>query len=173
MFRTSVANSYLKRTIRPVYGWSQATPKAAFVDPAWNSSVDIYPGMALMKTLGDNVTLINASGTPYGLAAFFMAPVLGIDEITEQGVNACAVWVMGTDAEFEVIAPAFDSTSSWVDPGNGTTALVYCFVDGTKRGQLCPAGATGGTVSTQPVARLLQVASASKIRIGGLQARTA
>lgn len=136
-------------------------------------AVDIYPGMAMQKTLGDNVTLLNASGTPYGLASFFMAPKLGIDEITEQGVNACAVWVMGPDAEFEVLAPAFDTTASWVDPGNGTTALVYAYVNGANQGQLCPSTGTAGTVSAQPVARLLQVASTSKIRIGGLQARTA
>lgn len=173
MFRTPLNLAYLKRTIRPLYGWTQATPKSQFVDPAWASAVDIYPGMAMQKTLGDNVTLLNASGTPYGLSAFFMAPKLGIDEITEQGVNACAVWVLGPDAEFEILAPAFDTTATWTDPGTGTTALVYAYTSGTYQGVLCPSSGSQGAVSSQPVARLLQVASASKIRIGGLQPRTA
>jgi hypothetical protein len=173
MIRTPLNLSYIKRELRPLYGWSQATPKAAFVDPSWTSSVDIYPGMVMQKMLGDNVTLLNASGTPYGLASFLMAPKLGIDEITETGVNACAVWVMGPDAEFEILAPSFDTTATWTDPGNGTTALVYAYTTGAYQGVLCPSTGSQGSVSALPVARLLQVASTSKIRIGGLQARTA
>lgn len=173
MFRTPLNLSYLKRNLRPLYGWTQATPKACFIDPSWNSAVDIYPGMAMQKMVGDNVTLLNASGTPYGLASFLMAPKLGIDEITEQGVNACAVWVLGPDAEFEILAPAFDATATWTDPGNGTTSLVYAYTSGTYQGVLCPSTGSQGPVSAQPIARLLQVASASKIRIGGLQPRTA
>lgn len=173
MFRTPLNLAYLKRNLRPLYGWTQATPKSQFIDPAWNSAVDIYPGMVMQKTLGDNVTLLNASGTPYGLASFLMAPRLGIDEITEQGVNACAVWVLGPDAEFEILAPAFDTTASWVDPGNGTTPLVYAYTSGAYQGVLCPSSGSQGPVSSQPIARLLQVASTSKIRIGGLQPRTA
>lgn len=167
MLRTPLNLSYLKRTIRPIYAFTQATPKAALVDPAWDKSVDIYPGMCLMKTSGDNVTLINGIGTPYGLSAFFMAPVLGIDEITEQGVNAAAVWVLSQDAEFEVLAPAFDTTVSWTDPGDGTIVLVGAYTSGTKRGQLCPMGTAGATAYA--VARLIQVVSSTKIRVGGLR----
>jgi hypothetical protein len=171
MFRTPLNLSYLKRTIRPIYAFTQATPKAAFVDPAWDKSVDIYPGMALMKTSGDNVTLINGTGTPYGLSAFFMAPVLGIDEISDQGVNAAAVWVLSQDAEFEVLAPAFDTTVSWTDPGDGTFVLVGAYTSGAKRGQLCPMGTAGA--AAYPVARLLQVVSSTKIRVGGLRGANA
>ena len=53
MLRVNDINkAYLKRTIRPLYDNTQATPKSCFLDPAWDSSVDIYPGMAVMKTLG-------------------------------------------------------------------------------------------------------------------------
>lgn len=168
MLRVPLNQSYIKRTIRPLYAFTQATPKAVFVDPAWDKSVDIYPGMALMKTTGDNVSLLNGTGHPVGLSAFYMAPAFGIDEITEQGVNAAAVWVLAPDAEFEILAPAFDETSSWVEPVNGTAALVHAFVDGAKRGKLCPVGATGGTVSSRPVGRLVKVVSATKIVVGGL-----
>lgn len=171
MFRVPLALAYMKRTLRPNYAWTQSTPKSMFVDPAWDKSVDIYPGMAMMKTAGENVTLLNGTGIPYGLASFFMAPVLGIDEITEQGINACAVWVLGPDAEFQVLAPAFDTTVSWTDPGDGTIVLVSAYTSGAKRGQLCPVGTSGACAT--PIARLISVDSPTQITIGGLQGRTA
>lgn len=176
MLRTPLNLNYLKRTIRPLYANTQATPKAVLLDPAWDSSVDIYPGMAMMKTTGTNVTLINGTGTIYGLADFFEAPVLGIREITDSGINAAAVWVLGPDSEFQILAPAFDTTVTWTDPGDGTTTLITAYVAGAKRGQLVPVGtasAGGNTVGTNPIARLISVNSASSITIGGLQSRVA
>ena len=35
MIRTYLSNDYVKRTIRPLYSWTQATPKACFLDPNW------------------------------------------------------------------------------------------------------------------------------------------
>lgn len=171
MLRVPLGLNYIKRTIRPLYANTQATPKSCYLDPAWDRSVDIVPGMALMKTSGENVTLLNGTGIPYGLAAFYEAPVMGITEITNQGVNACAAWVLGPDAEFEILAPAFDTSLSWTDPGDGTIVLVYAYTTGAKRGQLCLSGSSGASAS--PVARLIAVSSASKLIIGGLQARTA
>jgi hypothetical protein len=121
--------------------------------------------MALMKTVGENVTLLDGTGYPYGLAAFYMGGD-GIDEITEQGVNACGVWVLSPDAEFEILDPAFDSTLSWVEPTNGTIALVYASTAGANRGKLVPSGSPN--VSAKPVARLIKVSSSTKIVIGGL-----
>lgn len=171
MLRTPLNLNYLKRTIRPLFANTQATPKPVLLDPAWDKSVDIYPGMALMKTTGNNVTLLNATGVPYALAAFFEAPVLGITEITNQGVNAAAAWVLGPDAEFEILAPAFDTSVAWTDPGDGTIVLVSAYNSTAKRGQLCPAGTAGA--NAVPIARLISVVSASKIVIGGLQGRVA
>ena len=172
MLRVNDINkAYLKRTIRPLYDNTQATPQSKFLDPAWDNSVDIYPGMAVMKTAGDNVTLLNGTGVPFGLAGIFEAPTLGITEVTNQGINAFPVWVLGPDAEFQILAPAFDTEVAWTDPGDGTILLVHAYTSGPKRGQLCPAGTAGA--SSAPVARLIAVDSASSIRIGGLQARTA
>jgi len=42
--------------------------------------------------------------------------------------------VLAPDAEFEVLSPAFDTGASWVDPGDGTKALVHAYVDGVRRG---------------------------------------
>lgn len=165
MLRVPLNKSYLKRTIRPKYAFTQATPKAVFLDPAWDNSVPIFPGMALMKTVGDNVVPVDATGHPYGLSAFYEGGD-GISEISEQGVNAAAAWVLGVDSEFEVLAPAFDETLSWVEPVNGTITLVHAYASTAKRGKLCPAGTANAT--TRPVARLLKVNGPTMITIGGL-----
>jgi hypothetical protein len=122
--------------------------------------------MAMMKTVGENVSLLDGTGVPYGLCANYIGGD-GIDEITEQGVNAMAVWTLDPSAEFEILAPAFDSTLTWVEPTNGTISLVYASTTGANRGKLVPAGASGA--STRPVARLIKVVSSTKIVVGGLQ----
>jgi hypothetical protein len=166
MIRTTLDKAYIKRTIRPLYGWTQTTPKSTLLDPAWDRSVNIWPGMVAMKTQGDNVTLINGVGVPYGLFANYIGGD-GIDELLLSGINACAVWVMDPDAEFEVLAPAFDSTQTWTDPANGTFLLAHASTTGSNRGKLVPAGASNA--STKPVAKVLKV-SATKLTIGGLAA---
>lgn len=180
MLRTTLQQSYLKRTIRPTYAFTQATPKSQYLDPAWNNAVPIFPGMALMKTVGENVTLLGGTtGRPYGLSAFFEGGD-GQYEISESGVNACAVWVMGPDAEFQILAPAFDTAlgtgASWTEPTDGSIMLLTAYQSGPKRGQLCPLaggyttdGAASPSVpSTYPLARLISVDSTTQITVGGL-----
>lgn len=166
MLRTRMATSYIKRTIRPLYGWTQSTPKSCFLDPAWDRSVQIWPGMCFMKTTGENVTLINGTGVPYGLGGLYVGGD-GIDEPLDAGINTFAVWVMDPDAEFEILAPAFDTTQTWAEPGDGTEVLIYAQTAGANRGKLVPAGTAGA--SAQPVARLINVNSPTKITIGGLR----
>jgi len=135
----NINDAWIKRNIRPLYDNTQATPKSLYLDPAWDSSVDIVPGMCMMKTAGDNVTLINGVGVPYGLADIFEAPSLGITEVTNAGINAFPTWVMGPDAEFDIVnykGKAFDDTVSWTDPGEGTLVLVSAYTSGATRGQL-------------------------------------
>ena len=208
MFRTQLATNYLKRTVRPLYGWTQATPKSGYLDPSWARSAPIYPGFVLTKTAGNNYTLIGsatvnqgtgASGEtaaaeqPAGLVSQWIGGA-GIDELLESGVNALSVWVLGPDAEFEILAPAFDTVGSvWsaADFGTGFDTYLYAYTAvtsgttpaGVYQGQLClpatthgvttnntPAGATIGSV---PVARLIQVESTNSIIIGGLPVRAA
>lgn len=166
MLRTSMAKSYIKRTFRPLYGWTQMTPKSVYLDPAWDRSVAAWPGMVYQKNAGENVSLIGAGGVPYGFGALYVGGD-GIDEVLEAGINAFAVWVLGPDAEAEILAPAFDTGLAWVDPGNGTEALVHASTAGANRGKLVPAGSPNA--STAPVARLIKVNSANKITIGGLR----
>lgn len=166
MLRVPLSKAWIKRTLRVNYGWTQATPKDVKLDPAWDRSVAIYPGMVAMKTKGDLVSLVNGTGLPYGLFGEYIGGD-GIDEPDLRGVNSTAVWVLGNDAEFEVLAPAFDTTATWTDPGDGTQVLVHAQTTGATRGKLVPAGTVGATA--QPVARLIRVDSASKIVVGGLQ----
>jgi|SRR5665213_1352329 len=178
MFRTNLATAYLKRTFRPLYGWTQATPKSGYLDPAWARATAIYPGYVMTKTVGNNYVPIGTanSGTakeeqlPAGFVGQFIGGA-GIDELLESGVNALSVWVLGPDAEFEVLAPAFDAvtggTWSTADANDGLDHYVYAYVD-TAPGQLCLAGGSGGTVGETPVARLIQVESTNSIIIAGL-----
>ena len=166
MLRVPLAKAYLKRTLKLLYGFNQTTPKSQYLDPAWDRSVPIFPGMVAMATAGDKVTLINATvgADPIGLFGVYIGGD-GIDEPLESGVNAVPVWVMNNDAEFEVLAPAFDAALSWADPSDGTTLLVCAQTAGATRGKLVPLGTAG---ASRPVARLIRVDSANKIVIGGL-----
>jgi hypothetical protein len=161
--------AHIKRSLREAYGYTQATPQDTVLDPAWDKSVDIYPGMALVRAGGNKVTLPNATGDyPLGLAALYCAPVYGLDETAQRGINAFPTWVLGPDAAIEVDAPAFDAEATWTDPTDGTWLAVHVGTgaSSTVRGQLVPAGTTGCT--TRPVARLLQVKSETTLIIGGL-----
>lgn len=183
MIRTYLSNDYVKRTIRPLFSWTQATPKPCFLDPAWNRSIPIWPGMGFVRTGGDLVAPAGATsaqmgtkpmnsaaaGVPiYGLGALYVGGD-GIDELLYAGINAFAVWVLGPDAEFEILAPAFDATQDWAseDPADGSgSALVGVSLSGSNQGMLVPYSAA----TSAPVARLLKVNSSTKITIGGLAA---
>lgn len=169
MLRVPLSKAYIKRTVRPLYGWTQMTPKDVKLDPAWDRSVGIWPGMVAMKTTGDLVSLIgSASAIPYGLFGEYVGGD-GIDPLLDRGVNSIGVWVLAADAEIELLAPAFDVGSTWTDPGDGTNKRVHAIVDGANRGKLAPAGQTGrGTLSTAPFGRLIRVESANAIIVGGL-----
>jgi hypothetical protein len=195
MIRTYLSNDYVKRTIRPLYSWTQATPKSCFLDPAWTRAVPIWPGMGFVRTGGDLVTLACANSTQMGgksmtgtaysgnagttLSAAGNLPIYGfgalyvggdgIDDLLYAGINAFAVWVLGPDSEFEILAPAFDATQTWTDPADGSgAALVGVSTATSNQGMLVPW--TSSVTISAPVARLLKVNSATKLTIGGLNA---
>jgi hypothetical protein len=201
VIRTYLANDYIKRTIRPLYSWTQATPKPAFLDPAWTRAIPIWPGMGFVRTGGDLVAPAGATtaqmgssktmnpqlaGTNpiYGLGALYIGGD-GVDELLYAGINAFAVWVLAADAEFEILAPAFDTTGTYVDPtdGSGSALLGVALTSGsvstvglpsasTLQGQLVPWNNTASGYCSGPVARLLKVNSSTKITIGGLEPYT-
>ncbi len=187
MIRTYLSNDYVKRTIRPLFTWTQATPKPVFLDPGWTRAVPIWPGMGFVRTGGDLVTLAGATTAQmggktmaavptatagampvYGLGALYVGGD-GIDELLYAGINAFAVWVLGPDAEFEILAPAFDATQTWTDPSDGSgSALVGVSLSGANQGMLVPWASS--TSISAPCARLLKVNSSTKLTIGGLSA---
>lgn len=166
MIRTRLNSSYIKRTFRPLYGWTQMTPKSCFLDSAWDRSTPIWPGMVMIKGVGENVSVPAAtSDIPYGFSALYVGGD-GVDEPLDVGLNVFAVWVMGPDAEAEVLAPAFDTALTYTDTA-GAELLLHAQTTGASKGKLVPAGTANCT--TAPVARLLKVNSATKITIGGLR----
>jgi hypothetical protein len=122
--------------------------------------------MVMTKGVGENVTLPSSTGhIPYGFAALYVGGD-GIDEPLDVGINAFAVWVLGPDAQFEILAPAFDTSLTYTDTA-GAETLLYAGTTGANKGKLVVTGTSGAT--TAPVARLLKVNSATKITIGGLR----
>jgi hypothetical protein len=226
LFVNDPNKAWLKRTLRGNYMFTQSTPVSGFLDPNWNRSVPIWPGMAFMRTLGQAYaedalsytsgdivappgssatgflsgaeqafTLINNVGAPFGLVGQYIGGD-GMDELTLSGINALNVWTLGPDAQFVVDAPAFDASLNWTgaDPGTGGEVLIYARTANNSavaglNGMAGPTGTVGlqgqliipnatdgfvpnaGTLSGQPVARLLGIVSATTIVIGGLAVR--
>jgi hypothetical protein len=176
MFRPTVANPAQKRTLRPIYAQHQATSYGGFLDPAWARTFDILPGTVMSRLTAEVFTpfTTNVSGTtvtssvpvlpsanakPFGLSALFVAPNLGIDEVTATGTNLCTVWVGGPDAVFEVLAPAFDLNANWagLNPTDGGRVLLTA----NNVGLLTPTGAT----NYNAVAELVDVESTDVILV--------
>lgn len=185
MIRTYLSNDYVKRTIRPLFAWTQATPKPCFLDPGWTRAIPLWPGMGYVRSGGDLVapagattaqmggkTMGTAASMPvYGLGALYVGGD-GIDELLYAGINAFAVWVLSPDAEFEILAPAFDATQTWTDPTDGSgTSLVGVSLSGSNQGMLMP-WSSSASISA-PMARLLKVNSSTKLTIGGLPSYSA
>ncbi len=126
--------------------------------------------MVFMKTAGENVSLINPTGVPYGLGALYVGGD-GIDEVLDAGINAFAVWVLGPDAEFEIIlAPAFRDHEAvfpaWRVPGGPParpTSRGPSGVSATPHMRQPRSGSDSATCSTHPLVNVL----------GHWQARTA
>ena len=161
MFRPPLSNPALKRTIRPIYAQHQATTYGGFLDPNWNRSFDILPGMVMARLTNEVFTPYTGTGNqkPFGLSALFVAPQLGVDEVTATGTNLFTVWVGGEQAVFEILAPAFDPTANWTS--SNVTDGGFQLLTATNQGLLTPTGANNGNA----IAELISVESTTKILI--------
>lgn len=159
MFKPPITNVNLQRTIRPLYAHHQATPWAGFIDPEFleNPTVDVLPGTVMYRKKGEVFAPVTDSATqkPFGLAALFVAPKLGVDEIGPTNTNLFSVWVGGNDSLFEVLAPAFDETADWTLAEDGSRQLLTA----NAEGKLTPAGATADNAA----AELIEVVGPNKI----------
>jgi len=160
----SVANVGVHRTCSPLYEKYEATPYNTFLDPAETSN--IYSGFIMARSGPDTVALlggpvVTSSGArPFGLSA--LDRNANIDDVTQVGVNAWAVWLGGHNAFFTLTAPAFDTTQAYVVPTDGSRA--YLFASNTVPGQLTSAIQTGGWAEV-PVAELIDVLGPTQIVI--------
>ena len=161
MFYAPASNPGLKRTIRPIYAQHQATTYGGFLDPNWNRSFDILPGTVMCRLTKEIFTPFTGTGNqkPFGLAALFVAPQLGVDEVTATGTNLFTVWVGGEQAVFEVLAPAFDGAADWTAANvtDGGEQLLTA----TNTGLLTPTGANNANA----IAELIDVEDTGKILI--------
>jgi hypothetical protein len=165
MFYAPINNPALKRPFRPIYAQHQATPYAGFLDPNWNRSFDIYPGTVMCRLTKEIFTPFVGTGNqkPFGLSAFFVAPQLGVDEVTATGTNLYTVWRGGEQAVAEILAPAFDQTANWT-AANVTDGGVQ-LLTATSTGLLTPTGAN----NSNAIAELIDVESTNKILVSMLR----
>jgi len=166
MLRVPLSKVNQQRTLRPLYAQHQATPHGGYLDPDWDRSVDIYPGMVMARKTREIFTLFTGTDPderPYGLSALFVAPDLGIDETQLSGLNVFTVWRGGPDAMFEVLAPAFATSATWSNPTDGSRVTLVVTTSGHTDGpgKLAPQG-EANTVD-YPVGTLIEFVSSSKI----------
>lgn len=170
MLKVTLDNVHQKRTIRPLYANTQATPYGCFLDPERDASEgDILPGSVMTKLENEKVGLMtDATQEPFGLSALFVAPSLGIDEVAGIGQNLFAVWVGDNQSVFEVLAPAFDDTATWTMPTDGSRVPLYSTLAGhaAGAGKLTPVAGTtdsANNISEKVVATLVSIVSTNKI----------
>lgn len=183
-----------RRTIRPIYGQTQATPYAATLSPNFDRTANqltvtgsqsaIIPGAVAIKLAGEVVTLFGSTeGTaadtattpvvrPFGLFANFVGG--NMDELF--GRAEVGVW-RGIGSVYELLAPAFDDAggAGLSTVGVGTDASTETYLepgtDGRVKGVLgttlasTSASLAGPGGSHQIVGRLISRLSANAILV--------
>lgn len=159
MFRPPLSNPAQKRTLRPLYANHQATPWGGFLDPDLDVDFDILPGTVMQRLYGEVFApyVGTAGTTPFGLSALFVAPRLGVNEVTGAGTGLFTVWVGDSQAVFEVLAPAFDVDADW--PAAGEVGGARFMLTANSKGRLTPAGVTAENV----IAELIDIPATDKI----------
>ena len=157
----SIANVGVHRTCTPLYEKYEATPYNTFLDPS--DTTNIYSGMVMYRTGPDTVAnagsaTSTAGAKPFGLSVLDRNP--NIDDVSQTGINAWAVWLGGSNAFFTISAPAFDTTQAYNVLTTGARTLLYT-ASGT--GQLTTVSGASTTLASVPVAELIDVISPTQI----------
>lgn len=189
----NLSNQYQKRTLRVLYGHTQATPYAASLDPSLRNTdgsfripVDadtlpldraadaftlqggLVPGTVLARAANsENVVVHNGATTvdTFGLLANFVGGTL--DELGDE--NNVGVWY-GKDSVYEVLAPAFNDTglaAAAAAATAGQPVYLYPGPDGrlAEAGQVTGEQAPTAVGTGDAVAVLVKRDSAAKITI--------
>lgn len=180
----NLTNQYQKRTIRPLYAQSQATPYAAVLDPSFRNTDGSFraplaadaaplarsaapaliqggllPGSVMAKGAGEGMVLHNGATAvrAFGLLANFVGGTM--DELGDE--NSIGVW-RGPDSVWEILAPAFDDTglaAAYAAATPGNPVRLYGGTDGRLT------ATAGAKVEADVVALLVERSSANKIVI--------
>jgi hypothetical protein len=173
-----------KRLVRPAYAQTQGFPYAATLDPSLRNSDgsirvplstdttplarsanaytyqgSLIPGLVLVKTTGEQVTVANGANAavqPMGLLGQWVGGTF--DNLGQ--LNQVGVW-MGPDSVYELLAPAWNDTTvsaAVTAAGAGQQVLLYAGADG----RLTYTGSPGSQV---PIARVMDRPSAARLVI--------
>lgn len=177
---TNLANKYQRRTLRVLYGQSQAYPYDAQLDPAFDrtqgaltganaiagAKAAILPGLAAVLKAGEVVAPVAAAWatttTDYRVFGLFANYVGG--ELTDipTDFDRVGVW-RGVGSVYEILAPAFDDTNlSTETTAMAGTAVTEVYMAPGAKSQLV-AQAAGAFVSPNPTARAINRLSANAV----------
>lgn len=152
---TDLSQIFTRRTLRVLYGQTQAYPYSANLDTAFDQTqgalsggnaitgakAAIFPGLVAIKKTADTVTLsgAGASTRPLGLFADYVGGTLGTN--FPSGWTNIGVW-RGPGSVYELLAPSFDTTglSALAAAEDGTSANEV-YLKSNAKGQLV--GAAG------------------------------
>jgi hypothetical protein len=175
----NLSNVFQKRTLRVVYGHTQATPYAGSLDPtlrdtsggfrlplntdtsptypltrsasAFALKGGLVPGTVMVKTVGESFAVHNgvAGVKAFGLLGNFVGGEL--DDLGDE--NNIGVWY-GKDGVVELIRPAFNDTglsAAYAAATPGVPVPLYAGADG----RLAEAGQVAGETAADVVGHLI------------------
>lgn len=177
---TNLANKYQKRTLRVLYGQTQAYPYDAQLSPAFNRTAGaltggnaiagakaaILPGMAAVKLAGEVVSVVGAawanSSTDYRAFGLFANFVGGELSDIPSDFDRVGVW-RGVGSVYEILAPVWDDTGLSADTtAEDGTAAKEVYLAPQAKSQLVDVGA-GAFISPTPTARAINRLSANAL----------
>lgn len=160
MLKVPLSNVTYHRTCRPLLANTQATPTPGFLDPAWGRTFDIHAGTVMKRKYGEVFEPSTAAGDKHvGVAALTVAPSQGIDEVAGTGGGFFTVWLGDNQSQFEILAPAFDTTATWPSTDGPSAAAHPIYLTSNAQGKLTTTGANAGNAA----ATLISVVSSTKI----------
>ena len=129
MYTTNAHDAFLGRTANIEY--DNAIEYAGVLVRDEDDTKDILPGM-VVKHVGDKqMTLYDGTGTPFGLAAIFVAPNYGRGGINQLGPNGEFTAIVGNNTTtVRINVDALDQASSFAVKADGTKVPVYANADG-------------------------------------------
>lgn len=177
---TNLANKYQRRTLRVLYGQTQAYPYDAQLDSAFNRSAGalsggtaitgakaaILPGLVAVKKAGEVVSTVAAawatSSTDYRAFGLFANFVGGELSDIPSDFDRVGVW-RGVGSVYEILAPAFDDTNLASEgAAEDGTAGNEVYLGANAKSQLV-AQAAGPFISPTPTARLISRLSSNAV----------